>query len=309
VEDLMSIPAGRTRRSRIQWHDDGSAQRVRGFLFWEDASPLRALGLAAVLGVLSVAAVVSVIQFQRHGGFEEVSTSLVDEARASPEPRDVKTLPAPETPEIAPAVAAKPIEEQPQVTVAASSTQPEPQAPAGVVQPPAPTTAMLTATAASAQAETAQDKVAAIQADEQQQAALEPLTTSDPRWQAAETAAIVAPQPQIADEQQPADAPLAFAPVEMPTAVPLPQPAPRQKKTVVAAVEPEAEVQQASAAETANAKVRSSVFLRSRPADGSKVLVTIPRGSQIQVAAGCRHWCAVTYDGRRGFVYKSFLSR
>jgi uncharacterized protein YraI len=37
--------------------------------------------------------------------------------------------------------------------------------------------------------------------------------------------------------------------------------------------------------------------------------VTIPRGSQIQVAAGCRHWCAVTYDGRRGFVYKSFLSR
>jgi uncharacterized protein YraI len=49
--------------------------------------------------------------------------------------------------------------------------------------------------------------------------------------------------------------------------------------------------------------------LRARPADGSKVLVTIPRGTNVQVDPGCRHWCAVTYNGKRGFVYKSFLSR
>lgn len=313
----MSIPAGRTRRSRIKWHDDGSAQRVPGFLFSEDASALRALCLAAVLGVLSIAAVVSVIQFQRHGGFDDVGTSLVDEARASPEPQDVETVPAAETAVAPPArvatadiaPAAKPVQEQTQVTAAARSAEPESPTPESAVQPSTSAAATLPATTGSAQVETAQDKVAAIQADEKQRAALEPLTTSDPRWQAVETASIVPPQQESAGETKPADAPLAFAPAEMPAAAPLPEPAPRQKKTIVAAIEAKPEVEPASAAETASAKVRSSVFLRSRPADGSKVLVTIPGGSKISVAAGCRHWCAVTYEGKRGFVYKSFLSR
>jgi len=25
------------------------------------------------------------------------------------------------------------------------------------------------------------------------------------------------------------------------------------------------------------------------------------------LAPGCRHWCKVTYQGRTGFIYKSFL--
>ena len=79
----MSIPAGQLRKSRIQWHDDGSPQRARN-AFMADGSPYRALGLAAILGALSIAAVVAVIQFQRQGGLPDVGSTLVEQAQASP---------------------------------------------------------------------------------------------------------------------------------------------------------------------------------------------------------------------------------
>ena len=62
----MSIPAGETRRPRIQWDDDRASQRARNVIF-DAASPYRALGLAAAAGVLLIAAVAGVIEFQRQG--------------------------------------------------------------------------------------------------------------------------------------------------------------------------------------------------------------------------------------------------
>lgn len=55
------------------------------------------------------------------------------------------------------------------------------------------------------------------------------------------------------------------------------------------------------------ARIRTSVNMRSSPADGSRVLGVIPGNSTVSLAPGCRHWCKVTFEGRTGYIYKSFL--
>lgn len=55
-------------------------------------------------------------------------------------------------------------------------------------------------------------------------------------------------------------------------------------------------------------KIVRAVNMRSRPANGSQTVTVIPGGSSVGVIS-CRHWCQVEYDGRRGYVYKTFLQR
>ena len=76
-----------------------------------------------------------------------------------------------------------------------------------------------------------------------------------------------------------------------------PLPAPRAEKPKAA--EPAAK---------SNGKIVRSVNMRSRPATGSSTITVIPGGSSVGVVS-CRYWCQVEYDGRRGYVYKSFLQR
>lgn len=297
----MSIPAGQLRKSRIQWHDDGSPQRARN-AFMADGSPYRALGLAAILGALSIVAVVAVIQFQRQGGLPDVGSTLVEQAQASPAaPVTQRTVAAP----------ARDPQNAESTTAATESTA---KSPADTVQAtasgPKVESTKAAATTARARSTTpavaAMDQVEAIRADEAAAAAVEPLPVADPRWQAVETASIPA---KIPDETPDETQPMAFAAMEPPAVVPAPKPAQRSKKTDVSAEKPQPELVAATSAAATGAKVRSSVFLRSRPADGASVLVTIPGGASVQVDTGCRHWCAVTYQGKRGFVYKSFLNR
>jgi hypothetical protein len=58
-------------------------------------------------------------------------------------------------------------------------------------------------------------------------------------------------------------------------------------------------------------KVRATattwVNLRAGPADDAEVLMVVPGNAEIRAATGC-NWCAVTYDGREGFIYKNFIS-
>jgi hypothetical protein len=49
------------------------------------------------------------------------------------------------------------------------------------------------------------------------------------------------------------------------------------------------------------------VNMRSGPSDDAEVLMVVPALEEIEAETGC-DWCAVTYDGRDGFIYKTFLS-
>lgn len=49
------------------------------------------------------------------------------------------------------------------------------------------------------------------------------------------------------------------------------------------------------------------VNLRTGPSDDAEVLMVVPALADIEAEAGC-NWCAVTYDGRTGYIYKTFIS-
>lgn len=55
-------------------------------------------------------------------------------------------------------------------------------------------------------------------------------------------------------------------------------------------------------------KVNRYVNMRSGPADEARVVVVIPANATVQAQGNCG-WCAVTYNGQRGYIYKRFLQR
>lgn len=57
----------------------------------------------------------------------------------------------------------------------------------------------------------------------------------------------------------------------------------------------------------APARVKSAVNLRAAPRNNAEVLTVLPANAQIEAQSDC-NWCAVTYEGRSGFVYKSFIA-
>ncbi len=54
------------------------------------------------------------------------------------------------------------------------------------------------------------------------------------------------------------------------------------------------------------ARVNTAVNMRSGPGSGHGVILVIPGKAAVQLY-GCDSWCKVGYDGRTGYIYKSFL--
>jgi hypothetical protein len=54
-------------------------------------------------------------------------------------------------------------------------------------------------------------------------------------------------------------------------------------------------------------RVTRYVNLRDGPADEAKVIAVIPTNATVRAETNCG-WCAVTYNGQRGYIYKGFLS-
>jgi hypothetical protein len=55
------------------------------------------------------------------------------------------------------------------------------------------------------------------------------------------------------------------------------------------------------------ARVTTAVNMRSSPKKGAGVLTVVPAGSAVNVLS-CDGWCQITYNGRTGWIYKSYLS-
>ncbi len=51
------------------------------------------------------------------------------------------------------------------------------------------------------------------------------------------------------------------------------------------------------------------VNLRSGPDNASDVLTIVPANSPVLAEDNCLHWCLSIYDGREGYIYKSFIRR
>ncbi|APH72923.1 SH3 domain-containing protein [Aquibium oceanicum] len=53
-------------------------------------------------------------------------------------------------------------------------------------------------------------------------------------------------------------------------------------------------------------RVNTAVNMRSGPGDENRVILVIPGGAGVELL-GCDSWCKVVYDGRTGYIYKSFV--
>ena len=138
------------------------------------------------------------------------------------------------------------------------------------------------------------------------------LDSNDPRWGSATAVASQASAPASAESSEmayaagnPAAAALKRTVVDDPTdetetsAIPPSRPA-------VEAIEPEQPSVADRPAPTRTATITSAVNMRAKGAKGARVLGVIPRGATVGLV-GCDGWCEVIHEGRRGFVYKSFL--
>lgn len=81
---------------------------------------------------------------------------------------------------------------------------------------------------------------------------------------------------------------------------PKPLPAATQKDGTQAKVE----AKQASAADTG--RILRGVTMRTGPKNSAAAIVTIPAKTSVQVM-GCKKWCQIVYNGKRGWIYKSFV--
>jgi len=141
------------------------------------------------------------------------------------------------------------------------------------------------------------------------------LGHNDPRWgRSSQSAAkaLAAEAGEKEDREIPSDAPLAFAAPEpqsqladeqLTAAIPPNSVVP----TEPVVEEPSTTDEQASAEQGRTVKIARAVNMRTRPVSGSKVIRVIPSGATVGLMS-CKGWCEVTYQGSRGFIYKSFVA-
>ncbi|TPK92992.1 MULTISPECIES: SH3 domain-containing protein [unclassified Mesorhizobium] len=81
--------------------------------------------------------------------------------------------------------------------------------------------------------------------------------------------------------------------------VPDPQPA-----ATDGAAQPKPKSQKVSAA--ANGRILRAVTMRSGPKKGASAITTVPAKASVQVM-NCKQWCEIVYNGKHGWVYKSYV--
>ena len=59
----------------------------------------------------------------------------------------------------------------------------------------------------------------------------------------------------------------------------------------------------------APARTKAWVNMRAGPDNDARVQTVVPGGADLRARTGCVHWCEVVYEGRRGYIYKSFIRR
>ncbi|TPM39159.1 SH3 domain-containing protein [Mesorhizobium sp. B2-3-4] len=169
-------------------------------------------------------------------------------------------------------------------------------------------------------------------------AAIPALAANDPRWSGSQAKAVPAsPGQETSQPKQAPDQPATAAAFAQPSAnsdaaselakVAAPQAAPGGSKpdgaqtAAIPAVQPQAPQQKPANAQgddgTVKAKPRKvaaagsgrilrAVTMRSAPKKGAAPIGTVPARTSVQLM-GCKQWCEIVYNGKRGWVYKSYI--
>ncbi|RUU47709.1 SH3 domain-containing protein, partial [Mesorhizobium sp. M6A.T.Ca.TU.002.02.2.1] len=79
---------------------------------------------------------------------------------------------------------------------------------------------------------------------------------------------------------------------------------PTAKPQLPAATQAKVEAKKVSAADTG--RILRAVTMRTGPKKNAAPIVTVPAKTSVQVM-GCKKWCQIVYNGKRGWIYKSFI--
>lgn len=64
---------------------------------------------------------------------------------------------------------------------------------------------------------------------------------------------------------------------------------------------------EAQASDMRQAWTSDAVNFRAQPGTDAEILGVVPRGAAIEASADCMSWCAVSYDGRHGWIFKDYV--
>ncbi|ESZ51092.1 peptide-binding protein [Mesorhizobium sp. L2C054A000] len=163
-------------------------------------------------------------------------------------------------------------------------------------------------------------------------AAMPPLSANDPRWTAAQsnsdpaaTPSDQAPAEQAAAKpsdaaafEEPAaqgDATTQLSKVAAPAndddtetaAIPTPKPQLPDEQSSAATNDTQAKAKpQKVAAAAGTGRILRTVTMRSGPQKNAAAMGTVPAKSSVQVVS-CKKWCQIVYNGKRGWIYKSYI--
>ncbi|ESZ65284.1 peptide-binding protein [Mesorhizobium sp. L103C119B0] len=163
-------------------------------------------------------------------------------------------------------------------------------------------------------------------------AAMPPLSANDPRWTAAQsnsdpaaTPSDQAPTEQAAAKpsdaaafEEPAaqgDATTQLSKVAAPAndddaetaAIPTPKPQLPDEQSSAATNDTQAKAKpQKVAAAAGTGRILRTVTMRSGPQKNAAAMGTVPAKSSVQVVS-CKKWCQIVYNGKRGWIYKSYI--
>lgn len=170
--------------------------------------------------------------------------------------------------------------------------------------------------------------------------AADPLAADDPRWggkkpaaTATATAGSGASSEVLSAFAQPGTEPAAEAPAIMSSEQDAPAADEQPDGVETAAIEPEAQKPASRGKErekeafdidetkavpiedtfdlakpSRSVRVNADVRMRSKASNGSKVIGVVPDNAEVGVVS-CSSWCEITYNGKRGFIYKRYVGQ
>ena len=115
-------------------------------------------------------------------------------------------------------------------------------------------------------------------------------------------AAIAAPSVETGDIAPSTDAEQEPATQEMPLMAAIPTPRPTLPSVADVPDKP------SEASDKTSGHTLRAVTMRSGPKSGASAIDTVPAKTAIEVIS-CEKWCEIVYEGKRGFVYKSFIEQ
>ena len=166
------------------------------------------------------------------------------------------------------------------------------------------------------------------------EATMQALAANDPRWTNSQSKAAPAPSQVASQAEQAPDKPAAafaqpaaetdaateLAKVAAPTSAAGGDPDGGQT-AAIPAVQPQAPEQQPEATQNDNGQAKAkprkvvaagtgrilrAVTMRSGPKKNAAAISTVPAKTSVQVM-GCQKWCQIVYNGKTGWIYKSYI--